>query len=65
MTEQDPFRGKHQPEQTKIKLSGPNTSSTFEKPPRADALRAHDAAIRKHLQERRSGPQRPGAGSWL
>ncbi|HEY2719142.1 MAG TPA: hypothetical protein VGI52_05885 [Solirubrobacteraceae bacterium] len=63
MTEQDPFQGKRELEPTNVRLDGPNTSSTFQKPLRPDVRRAHDAAIRKHLQDRRSGPERPGAGS--
>ncbi|HTA06128.1 MAG TPA: hypothetical protein VK774_07175 [Solirubrobacteraceae bacterium] len=62
MTEQDPFQGKREPEPTNVQLDAPNTSSTFQKPLRPDAQRAHDAVIRKHLQDRRSGPERPGAG---
>ncbi|HEY1451481.1 MAG TPA: hypothetical protein VGF47_11070 [Solirubrobacteraceae bacterium] len=63
MTEQDPFQGKREPEPTSVWLDGPNTSSTFQKPLCPDAQRAHDAAIRKHLHDRRSGPDRPGTGS--
>jgi hypothetical protein len=33
--------------------------STFDTPPHPDAVRAHDAAIRKHLQERKPRQDEP------
>lgn len=51
MAEEEPLRPREEPEPTKVPLSGPNVTSTFECPPRPDALRAHDAAIRKHLRK--------------
>jgi hypothetical protein len=41
-------------EPTRVPLKGPNVISTFDTPPSADAVRAHDAAIRKHLQDRKA-----------
>jgi hypothetical protein len=40
-------------EPTKLPLRGPNVVSTFDVPPSADAVKAHDAVIRKHLQDRK------------
>jgi hypothetical protein len=48
--EETPFRGEHEP--TKAPLKGPNVTSTLERPPHPDAVKAHDAVIRKHLRER-------------
>ena len=59
MGEKDPFRREPRPEPTKMQLKGPNVTSTFDTPPRPDAVRAHDAAIRKHLRERRPDEQPP------
>jgi len=57
MTESDPLHSFGELEPRKLQLRGPNVTSTFDTPPSADALKAQDAAIRKHLQGRR-----PGAG---
>jgi hypothetical protein len=54
MTEEDPFEGAGDMEPTRVPLTGPNVISTFDSPPHPDAVKAHDAAIRKHLQDRRS-----------
>ena len=59
MTEDDPFDGAGEMEPTKVQLTGPNVLSTFEVPLTADALRAQDAAIRKHLQDQRRGDDPP------
>jgi hypothetical protein len=59
MTEREPFKGVGDMEPTKVPLKGPNVASTLDTPPRPDAVRAHDAAIRKHLQNRRLGQDRP------
>ncbi len=53
MTEEDPFKDAEDMELTKLPLKGPNVASTFDTPPRPDALKAQEAAIRKHLQGRR------------
>ncbi len=56
MTERNPFEDpRRRLERTKVNLRGPNVSSTFDTPPRPDALRALKASIRKHLHERRPG----------
>jgi hypothetical protein len=62
MTERNPFEdGRKKLERTKVSLRGPNVTSTFDTPPRPDALRAQKAAIRKHLHKRGSGgAPRPG-----
>jgi hypothetical protein len=62
MGEDDPFKGPEDIEPTRVPLKGPNVNSTFDTPPRPDAVKAHDAAIRKHLQGRRSeqGPADAG-----
>ncbi len=53
MTEDEPFRSAEDMEPTKVPLKGPNVLNTLDTPPHPDAVRAHDAAIRKHLQERK------------
>ncbi|HEY7934856.1 MAG TPA: hypothetical protein VID48_13630 [Solirubrobacteraceae bacterium] len=54
MTERDPFEdAQEKPECTKVQLRGPNVTNSLDKPPRQDALKAQEAAIRKHLQEQR------------
>jgi hypothetical protein len=59
MTEDDPFDGAGEMEPTKVQLKGPNVLSTFEVPLTADAVKAQDAAIRKHLQDQRRGDDPP------
>jgi hypothetical protein len=59
MTEEEPFKDAQDMEPTRAPLKGPNVISTFDTPPHPDAIRAQDAAIRKHLQDRRSRPDRP------
>jgi hypothetical protein len=62
MTERNPFEDpRRKLERTKVSLRGPNVTSTFDTPPRPDALRVLKATIRKHLHERRPGDGRPGA----
>ncbi len=62
MTEADPFRRPEgQPKPTPVKFDGPNVISTFDAPPSAAAVKAHEAAIRKHLQDRRPGEGPPPA----
>jgi hypothetical protein len=55
MTESDPTHGFGELEPSKLQLRGPNVTSTFDKPLRADALKAQEAAIRKHLHDHRPG----------
>jgi hypothetical protein len=59
MSEDEPIRRAEDIEPTKAPLKGPNVISTFDTPPRPDAVKAHDAAIRKHLQHRRSEQEPP------
>jgi hypothetical protein len=62
MTERNPFEDPRKKlERTKVSLRGPNVTSTFDTPPRPDALKAQKAAIRKYLHERRPGGGSPGA----
>lgn len=56
MTEDDPFVGAGDLEPTKVQLEDPHVSSTFEVPLRPHALKAHEAAIRKQLEDRRPKP---------
>ncbi len=64
MTERNPFEdGRRKLERTRVNLSGPNVTTTFDTPPRPDALKVQKAAIRKHLHERRTGGEQPGAPS--
>jgi hypothetical protein len=53
MTEEEPLKGGEEMEPTRVPLKGPNVISTFDTPPSADAVRAQDAAIRKHLRDRK------------
>jgi hypothetical protein len=57
MIEEEPRRGGGEIEPTKVPLSGPNVISTFDVPPHPDAVKLHDASIRRHLRERRPPPQ--------
>jgi hypothetical protein len=59
MTEEEPLKGGEEMEPTRVPLKGPNVISTFDTPPSADAVRAHDAAIRKHLQDRKAREDEP------
>jgi hypothetical protein len=62
MSEEDPFRrGRGELEPTSAELDGPNVISTFDAPVRPDAVKAHEAAIRKHLQDRRPDGAPPAA----
>jgi len=58
MTEDEPFKGAEDMEPTRVQLKGPNVTSTFDTPPRPDAVKAQDAAMRKHLKGQRP-PQDP------
>ncbi len=62
MTEDEPYKSGEEMEPTKAPLEGPNVTSTFDTPPSADAVRAHDAAMRRHLQGKRP-PQEPSEPS--
>ncbi|HEY4811241.1 MAG TPA: hypothetical protein VIH71_09310 [Solirubrobacteraceae bacterium] len=61
MTEEEPRRGPEEMEPTKLPLRGPNVVSTFDTPPSPDAVKVHDAAIRKHLQDRKPRQDPPDA----
>jgi hypothetical protein len=56
MSEEQPFKGAEGIEPKLHPLKGPNVISTFDSPPHPDAVKAHDAAIRKHLQDRKPRP---------
>jgi hypothetical protein len=62
MTEDEPFKGPEDVEPTRAPLRGPNVISTLDTPPHPDAVKAQDAAIRKHLQDRRSRQDQPPEG---
>jgi hypothetical protein len=53
MTEEEPRKGPDEIEPTKLPLSGPNVVTTFDAPPHPDAVKLHDASIRRHLRNRR------------
>jgi hypothetical protein len=53
MNEEQPRKGDEDIEPTRVPLKGPNVISTFDTPPHPDAVRAQDAAIRKHLRDRK------------
>jgi hypothetical protein len=60
MTENDPFEdAREKPRCTKVELRGPNVSSSFDRPPSADALKVQQAAIRKHLHDHPPRGRRP------
>jgi hypothetical protein len=54
MNEDEPLKGAAEIGATRVPLKGPNVISTLDTPPRADAVKAHDAAMRKHLQDHRA-----------
>jgi hypothetical protein len=57
MAEDQPLRGGEEMEPTRVPLKGPNVLSTFDLPPRPDAVKAHEAAMRKHLRDRQPPPR--------
>jgi hypothetical protein len=59
MTEEQPFNDPGDADPTPVPLKGPNVISTFDAPPHPDAIRAHDAVIRKHLQDQKPRKERP------
>jgi hypothetical protein len=59
MTEEEPRKGGEELEPTRVPLKGPNVISTLDTPPHPDAVKAQDASIRKHLQDRRSREDPP------
>ncbi len=59
MTEEEPLKGAEEMGPTKVPLKGPNLISTLDSPPRPDAVRAQDAAIRKHLRESKPREDEP------
>jgi hypothetical protein len=62
MTEPEPFKAPEEMEPTKAHLKGSNVVSTFDMPPHPDAVKAHDAAMRRHLKDRRPRQDPPQAG---
>jgi len=62
MTEEDPFKGGEEIEPTRVPLKGPNVTTTLDTPPSPDAVKAQDAAIRKHLRDRRAQQDPPPRG---
>jgi len=62
MTEDEPFKGGEEMEPTEAPLTGPNVNSTLNTPPHPDAVRAQDAAIRRHLHDRRRRLEPPQEG---
>ncbi|MCW3019193.1 MAG: hypothetical protein JWN10_1501 [Solirubrobacterales bacterium] len=61
MTEEQPFKDSGE-KPTTLPLNAPNVISTLDTPPHPDAVKAHDAAIRKHLRDRKP-PEGPAAGA--
>jgi hypothetical protein len=59
MTEEEPFKGAEDMEPTRVALKGPNMLNTLDSPPRPHAVKAQDAAMRKHLQDHRSQQHPP------
>jgi len=59
MTEERPYKDGDEIEPTMVPLKGPNVISTLDTPPRPDAIKAQDAAIRKHLQGRKPRHDQP------
>jgi hypothetical protein len=57
--EEQPFKAGRQAPPTTLPLRGPNVISTFDTPPHPSAVKAQDAAIRKHLQDRKPRPDGP------
>ncbi len=61
MNEEQPRGGDEEIEPMLAPLKGPNVVSTFDTPPSADAIRAQDASIRRHLRDHRPpGQESPG-----
>jgi hypothetical protein len=54
MSEEQPFKDPGELEPTTLPLKAPNVISTLDTPPHPDAVKAHDATIRKHLQDRKA-----------
>lgn len=59
MTEEEPLKGGEEMEPTRAPLKGPNVISTLDTPPHPDAVRAQDAAIRKHLRDSKQREDEP------
>ncbi len=53
MSEEQPCKEPGELEPTTLALNAPNVISTLDTPPHPDAVKAHDATIRKHLQDRK------------
>ncbi len=59
MGEYEPLEGPERKlEATEMPLKAPNVISTLDTPPHPDAVKAQDAAIRRHLKHPQ-GPQAP------
>jgi hypothetical protein len=59
MDEEEPLKGGDDIEPTRVPLTGPNVRSTFDVPPRPDALLALRQSIRRHLRGAPPPPERP------
>jgi hypothetical protein len=64
MAEYEPFKGREEKlEPTEAPVKGPNVISTLDTPPRPDAVKAQDAAMRRHLKDRRPLQDPPDAAA--
>jgi hypothetical protein len=62
MAEYEPLEDRERElEPTEAPLKGPNVISTLDSEPSPDAVKAHEAAIRKHLKDHRAAQDPPGA----
>ncbi|HEX5852461.1 MAG TPA: hypothetical protein VFY36_05160 [Solirubrobacteraceae bacterium] len=62
MPEYEPFKGREKKlEPTEAALKGPNVISTLDSEPHPDAVKAQDAAIRRHLKGQRPAQDPPSA----
>ena len=59
MTVEEPFRGDEEIEPTKVSLRGPNVLNTIDAPLSPDAVKAQEAAVRRHLKSRRAEQDPP------
>ncbi len=62
MAEYEPLEDRERElEPTEAPLNAPNVISTLDSQPSPDAVKAHEAAIRKHLKSHRPAPDPPDA----
>ena len=61
MSEEHPFNGPGELEPTTLPLKAPNVLHTLDTEPHPDAVKAHDATIRRHLQNRKAPEDDAGA----